>query len=119
MMIQTFTKSHHLRADGDDDDELDKIPNRYLRFCPLGFIPHTHGTSTPNIKYEARKKPYFHCHLPSTHGCWRNLGSGSLRALALEESPPQTSIAFQKVFQSTRDHYSPTRQQVDKALLQK
>ena len=40
MMMRTCTKSHHLRAD-EDDDVLDKIPNRYLRFCPLGFIPRT------------------------------------------------------------------------------
>ena len=38
MMIWTFSKSQHLRAD--DDDEFDKIPNNYLRFCPMGFIPH-------------------------------------------------------------------------------
>ena len=37
MMIRTCTKSHHLRAD--DDDELDKLPNHHLRFCPLGFFP--------------------------------------------------------------------------------
>ena len=64
-MIQTFTKSHHLRA---DDDELDKIPNRYLRSCPLGSIPHTHGTSTPNIKYKARKnKKNLYSHSPPQH----------------------------------------------------
>ena len=39
IMIRTCTKSHHLRADEDDNNVLDNIPNHYLRFCPLGFIP--------------------------------------------------------------------------------
>ena len=30
MMTRTCTKSHHLRADEDDDDELDKVRNHYL-----------------------------------------------------------------------------------------
>ena len=38
-MILTCIKSHY--ADEDDNDESDKIPNHHLRFCPLGFIPHT------------------------------------------------------------------------------
>ena len=97
-------------SDEDDFNESDKIPNHHLRFCPLGFIPHTviggcfvkRGYQTIHVlnlgqvclsqDYCCRKIAETFCYLSINWDNWRLMAGDSFRQLSVKKRKSSSEV---------------------------